>query len=138
MNSPSETPDRRAAPVTANPVVHVEIPVTDMERARGFYEDVMGLRFSRRKVDGYDMAFAEHEPGASGASLALAKGDVYAPGKTGPVIYFDLSDIPRVIARALARGGRVLYPPTLVADVGLVAEIEDSEGNRIGLTSAAD
>ncbi|MFN7417953.1 MAG: VOC family protein, partial [Alphaproteobacteria bacterium] len=37
-----------------NPFVHVEIPVTHMDRALRFYSGVLGLDFERRKVDGYD------------------------------------------------------------------------------------
>ena len=54
--------------VPANPVVHAEIPVTNMDRALRFYSGVLGLEFERRKVDGYDMAFATRWAGATGAS----------------------------------------------------------------------
>ncbi len=121
------------APV--NPVVHVEIPVTHMDRALRFYSGVLGLDFERRKVDGYDMAFATRWAGATGASLALACGDVYVPGKSGPILYMDVSDIDAVLARAEAAGGRILYPKTHAGEADFIAEIEDSEGNRIGLSA---
>ena len=119
-----------------NPVFHFEIPVTDMDRAIAFYEAVFGYSLSRKTVDGYDMAFfprADHQPGASGA---LAKGDAYRPSHDGPIIYFDVPDIDAVLARAAARGSRVLYPKKDIGEAGFVAEIEDSEGNRIALTEA--
>lgn len=100
-----------------NPVVHFEIPVADMDRAMAFFPR------------------AEGQPGASGA---LACGDVYVPSKTGPILYFDVPDITPVLARAQAHGGAVLYPRTHVGEAGYVAEIEDSEGNRIALSAPAD
>lgn len=117
-----------------NPVFHFEIPVTDMDRAIAFYEDVFGYRLTHEEVDGYDMAFFPRAGEAPGASGALAKGDVYRPSHDGPVIYFDVPDIDAVIARAEARGSKVLYPKKDIGEAGFVAEIEDSEGNRIALS----
>lgn len=119
-----------------NPVFHFEIPVTDMERAIAFYEAVFGYSLERTQVDGYDMAFFPRADGKPGASGALAKGDVYRPSHDGPILYFDVPDIDAVIARAAARGSRVLYPKKDIGDAGFVAEIEDSEGNRIALSQA--
>ena len=117
-----------------NPVFHFEIPVTDMDRAVAFYEGVFGYKLTRENVDGYDMAFFPRAADRPGASGALAKGDVYRPSHDGPVIYFDVPDIDAVIARAAERGARVLYPKKDIGEAGFVAEIEDSEGNRIALS----
>ncbi|PLK23932.1 hypothetical protein C0V72_06910 [Porphyrobacter sp. TH134] len=118
----------------SNPVVHFEIPVTDLDRAIAFYEGVFGYQLSRQNVDGYDMAFFPRADGAAGASGALAKGDVYRPSHDGPVIYFDVPDIDAVLERATARGSKMLYPKKDIGAGGFVAEIEDSEGNRIALS----
>ncbi|MFO6448684.1 VOC family protein [Erythrobacter sp. NE805] len=121
-----------------NPVVHFEIPVTDMDRAIAFYQAVFGYRLTREAVDGYDMAFFPRADGKPGAGGALAKGDVYRPSHDGPILYFDVPDIDAVIARAEARGARVLYAKKDIGAAGFVAEIEDSEGNRIALSEAKD
>lgn len=119
----------------ANPVFYFEIPVTDLDRAVRFYEAVFGYRLEPQEVDGYRMALfprADDEPGASGA---LAQGDVYVPARTGPVIYFDVPDLDAVLDRAQACGAQLLYPKKDLGAAGWVAEIEDSEGNRIALSS---
>lgn len=121
-----------------NPVVHFEIPVTDMDRAVAFYEAVFAVTLTRQQVDGYDMAFFPRADGGPGASGALAKGDVYRPTQDGAILYFDVPDIDVVIARATARGGAVLYPRKDIGEAGFVAEIADSEGNRIALSQAAE
>jgi predicted enzyme related to lactoylglutathione lyase len=105
-----------------------------MDRAVAFYEDVFGYALTRETVDGYDMAFFPRAADRPGASGALAKGDVYRPSHDGPVIYFDVADIDAVVARATGRGARVLYPKKDIGEAGFVAEIEDSEGNRIALS----
>ena len=119
-----------------NPMTYFEIPVADMTRACRFYEAVFEVRFERQTIDGYDMALFPFEADAPGATGALAKGDVYVPAKAGPVVYFGVTDIDAVLARATAHGGRVLYPRKAVGSFGHVAEFEDSEGNRIALHCA--
>lgn len=125
-------------PAAINPVVHFEIPVTDMDRAIRFYEAVFAVQLERRETDGYDMAFFPRADGRPGASGALAKGDVYKPTRDGAILYFDVPDIDTVMARAEAAGGSVLYPRKDIGEAGFVAEIADSEGNRIALSQAAN
>ncbi len=120
-----------------NPIGYVEVPATDMERAVAFYEAVLGFDLERRTVDGYDMALFPYTDGAPGATAALAKGDVYQPTKAGPIVYFSVDSIDDVLKRARAAGARVLYEKKNVGAFGFVAEIEDSEGNRIALSEAA-
>ena len=128
----------RQGPAVSNPVLHFEIPVTDMDRAVAFYQDVFGLELHRQAVDGYDMAFFPRDDGRPGASGALAKGDVYKPSHDGTILYFDVTDIDTVLARAIARGSQILYAKKDLGEAGYVAEFEDSEGNRIALTQAPE
>jgi predicted enzyme related to lactoylglutathione lyase len=122
-----------AAPVAAaDPplIAWFEIPVADLDRASRFYEAVFGRPLIRERVDGYDMAMFA---GAEGPEGALVKGDVYVPGKAGPILYFRVADIDAVLKLAVAAGGRLLYPKKDIGTNGWVAEFEDSEGNRIAL-----
>jgi predicted enzyme related to lactoylglutathione lyase len=121
-----------------NPVYHFEIPVTDLERAIRFYQDVLGYELNRQQVDGYEMAFFPRADGKPGASGALVKGDVYVPSITGAIIYFDVPDIDPILEKAKAKGAKVLYPKKSIGVAGYVAEIEDSEGNRIALNALSD
>jgi len=137
------SPTTRAPSVTdevamQNPVYHFEIPVTDMDRAIQFYEAVLGYQLTRQEVDGYEMAFFPRADGKPGTSGALAKGDVYIPSKTGTIIYFDVPNIDPVLEKATAQGAKILYPKKSIGEAGYVAEIEDSEGNRIALNALSD
>jgi hypothetical protein len=123
----------RTEAVRVNPIPYVEIPVTDMARAIAFYTAVFAVDLERRTVDGYNMALFPADDGP-GAKAALAKGDVYRPSKEGAIVYFGVADIEATVARATAAGGRVLYPVKDIGEFGFVAEIEDSEGNRIALS----
>lgn len=137
--SAGNRPDRPATPnsdsLSEIPVMaYFEIPISDMDRAVAFYSSVLGLTLTRETVDGYDMATFGGPADGSGASGALAKGDVYFPSKSGPILYFRVNSIDAVLARATAAGASILYPKKDIGAVGYVAEIEDSEGNRIALT----
>jgi uncharacterized protein len=126
----------RAPEPAMNPIPYVEIPVTDMNRAVAFYEATFGFDFERETVDGYEMALFPFAEGAGGATAALAKGDVYKPSKEGAIVYFRVADIDAALARAVKAGGGVLYAKKDIGALGFVAEIEDSEGNRIALSQA--
>jgi len=116
-----------------NPITYFEIPVSDMDRAIRFYHAVFGFEFERQQIDGNQMALLPFVEGAPGATGALAKGDAYVPSKSGPIVYFETTDIGATLQRANANGGKTLYPITAVGSFGFVAEFEDSEGNRIAL-----
>ncbi|MEN2748260.1 VOC family protein [Sphingomonas sp. T9W2] len=117
-----------------NPILHVEIPVARLERATRFYEAVFGWRFDPPTiVHGHPMAYLPHAEGTEGASLALAQGDVYVPSNSGAIVYFRVTDIDVTLQRATALGSEILFPKTAIDPEGFVAEIADSEGNRIAL-----
>ena len=117
-------------------VRYFEIPVSNLDRAIGFYEHVFDVLLEQTKVDGYEMALFPEALDDIGASGALAKGDVYVPGKAGPILYFSVLSIDEVLTRLDSIGGTVLYPKKAIGNNGFVAEIEDSEGNRIALHQA--
>jgi predicted enzyme related to lactoylglutathione lyase len=118
--------------IDANPVMYFEIPVLEMDRAIQFYQSVFEFEFEKQMIDHYEMALFPFSDKHSGISGALAKGDVYQPTINGVIIYFKSSQIDKTLQRATAHGGKILYPIT-DNGIGLVAEFEDSEGNRIAL-----
>jgi predicted enzyme related to lactoylglutathione lyase len=124
--------------VKTNPVVYFEIPVVDLNRACDFYSSVFEATFSHDVVDGYQMAFFESSEDTFGAAGALVVGDVYVPSHDGCFLYFGVDSIDDSIAKALENGGSLLYPKKTNGDLGSVAEIQDTEGNRIALHQAKE
>ena len=114
-----------------NPAIYFEIPVKDMQRAKAFYEAVFAYDFVSDNIHGNEMAFLPFEEAAKGISGALAKGKSYKPSHDGSLIYLNVDDISKVIALAIKHGGKKLFPLKQANEYGFVAEIEDSEGNRI-------
>lgn len=120
---------------STNPVVYFEIPVTNMNRAIAFYRAVFQFEFTREDIDQNEMALFPFTDGKSGIAGALAKGEIYKPTNDGVLVYFTTDNIAHTLNLATANGGKVLYPVT-DNGIGLVAEFEDTEGNRIALYQA--
>jgi uncharacterized protein len=118
---------------TANPAVYFEIPVTDMSRAMRFYKAVFAVDFTMENIDNNEMALFPFTETGTGITGALAKGEIYKPSKTGTLIYLHTADIEKTLSAVLQNGGKTLYSKTSIGNTGFVAELEDSEGNRIAM-----
>jgi len=123
-----------------NMISWFEIPVLDMDRAKKFYETVFNVEISIQDFGGVLMGWfppAEDitAPGISG-SLVKSEGN-YIPSSThGAVVYFNSQsgDVSDELARVEAAGGEILQPKTLISnEIGYMALVLDSEGNRIAL-----
>jgi predicted enzyme related to lactoylglutathione lyase len=120
-----------------NMVGWVEIPVTDMDRAREFYEQVFNIAISIHDLGGLVMGWFPYADGVKGISGSLVKHEMYQPSEhAGVLIYFTCKDVAEEVARVAAAGGEVLRKKTAIGDGhGYMALIKDTEGNRIGLHS---
>jgi hypothetical protein len=122
----------------ANMVGWFEIPVTNMDRAKKFYESVFNVKIEVQNFNDLLMGwfpFAEGKMGASGSLVKQA--DFYQPSKTaGPLLYFSSKDVQEQVDRIEKAGGKILQTKKLISkDVGYMALFIDSEGNRIALHS---
>lgn len=121
-----------------NVVGWFEIPVTDMERAVRFYEQVFGFKLSRQQIGPLEMAWFPWVEGGLGAPGSLVKSEFHKPSDEGVRVYFTAhsGDVAVEAGRVKAAGGEVLVPKTLIKeDIGYMAVIRDSEGNQIALHS---
>jgi uncharacterized protein len=115
----------------------IEIPVADMKRAVSFYGEILEIELHQFTMGPIEYAlFPSQDRHNCGA---LARGDGYLPGIQGPVVYLNGgNDLQDVLDRVADAGGQVLAPKQFVTDdIGYVAFIRDSEGNKIGLHSRA-
>jgi predicted enzyme related to lactoylglutathione lyase len=127
----------------SNPVVHFEIYVQDMERARAFYEAMLGVQLRKAPAPGPDMEiemwFFPVDPDAGmtqyGAGGALVRMPGCAPGSGGTVVYFGCEDCGVEAARAAQSGGTVSQEKMAIGEYGYCAMVIDTEGNLIGLHS---
>lgn len=118
----------------------VEIPVTDMDRAKNFYETVFDIKISVHDFEETLMGWFPAKQGKSGCSGSLIlKPEWYIPDyKKGVLIYFSCADVQNELDRIAALGGRILKPKTKISDeIGYMGLFHDLEGNRIGLHSVS-
>ena len=115
-----------------------EIPVTDIDRAKKFYETILDIKMVKR-TDGEDEAvFFPFDPNVIQATSGrvtgiLSKSERNKPSSNGTVIYINASpDIQTVLDKVEQVGGKVIMPRTHIP-AGFIAIIIDSEGNKVGL-----
>ena len=113
--------------------MQILVPVSDVERAARFYEDVLGLPLLFRYPGN---AFFD----ADGIRIYLATPS--EPGYAGPAtIYFRVDDVGATFNRLVARGAAVREEPEsahrdATYDLWL-AFVSDPDGNNIGLMREA-
>ena len=112
-----------------------EIPVKDLDRATRFYEKVFDVKLTPEEMAGMKMAFFPFDQDARGAAGALTKAESYEPSHAGTVVYFSVEDISETLRRITANGGKLLMPKTSIGQYGIIAQYEDTEGNRLALHS---
>ena len=123
-----------------NAVNWFEIPVSDMSRARKFYENVFQREMEEVEaaLSDMEMVFFSGTHEAPGAMGALVKSKNQKPAQmSGVLIYFSCQNITDELERVEKAGGSVLMPRTPIGEHGFIALIQDTEGNRIGMHSMA-
>jgi predicted enzyme related to lactoylglutathione lyase len=112
-----------------------EIPAADFARAIRFYETIFGKSLIHDASWPQLAIFPYEKPGISGAIL---QDDTIKPSTDGVVVYLNCDGkFDSVLNRVEAAGGAILQPKAHLPNIGWVAQIRDSEGNRIGLHAAA-
>lgn len=117
-----------------NPVGWFEIPVTDMQRAKVFYEAVIQVTLQENKMNEWEMLFFPHED-IKGAGGALMKHEMYEPSDEGVLIYFTspTGNLKKEGEIAEHNSGKVIMPTKRIGEHGHIIMLLDSEGNRIAL-----
>lgn len=137
MSATATQPATTTAPAVRPTVVTwFEIPAADFDRAVHFYEAVFGIQL-RRELAWPGMAiFPYEQPGIGGAVVESknVKPDGTEPSINGVVVYLNCDGkLDSVLARLTTVGGAVIEPKNHLPGIGWIAQIRDSEGNRVGL-----
>jgi uncharacterized protein len=120
---------------TTNPVGWFDIHVSNMTRAKKFYETVFNIQLVDLPMEwGRQSLFPfDHEgPNISGA--LVEKADM-TPNGNNTVVYFETADCVAEEGRIEGAGGKIVSPKMSIGDFGFVSIFVDSEGNTIGLHS---
>lgn len=121
--------------MTMNPVGWFEIYVSDMNRAKKFYEAVFNLELSNIPNPKLEMWAFPMDMEKVGAAGALCKMEGVEPGGNSVLIYFNCEDCENEQNKVESAGGKVIWEKFAIGEHGFISIIIDSEGNTIGLHS---
>ena len=117
---------------TTNAINWFELPVRDLDRARRFYQAVLGTQLKTESFGGMPMAMFP-TGGGDAVGGALVLDERRTPGG-GTIVYLNANGIlDQCAGRIEEAGGKVLLPKTDIGDPGHILLLLDTEGNQVGL-----
>jgi predicted enzyme related to lactoylglutathione lyase len=120
-------------------VCHFEIPYGDKKRASKFYQDVFGWQIADVPGEApYTFAittavnerFQPTEPGGINGGM-YPRGD--EGGSKSPVVVIEVKSCEQRLADIAKAGGSKILGPLEIPNMGIYAQVRDSEDNIIGL-----
>ena len=110
---------------------HFAINADDVQRAKAFYESVLGWTFTPWGPPNF---YQVRNAGAGIMGALQERRDLVDGRRTNAFeSSFEVEDIRATLAAVKAHGGKVLMPPYLIEGVGEVGYFEDTEGNICGV-----
>lgn len=119
-------------------VVHFEIPVDNLERAKKFYktvfdwqlEDYPEMQYTICRTSAVDEQQMPKEPGAINGGMFKRSAHMKV---TTPVFTMAVASIDTTAKKLEKAGGKVVQAKFPVAEMGFAAYFKDPEGNVLGL-----
>ncbi|MBP1929945.1 putative enzyme related to lactoylglutathione lyase [Methanolinea mesophila] len=115
-------------------IAYFQIPADDVARARKFYRTLLGwaiepdTTLEDTSLEWQNVVTGEPEEGT------MNMGGIYKRMGPSPIMNFvKVGDIDPLLAKVEKLGGKIMMPKSGIRNVGLVAVIQDTEGNAIGL-----
>jgi len=113
-----------------------EIPVSDISRAKKFYESIFNIELGNMEMDGMKIASFPYSGGSGKANGAIVQSENHVPSTDGSVVYLNANpNLSIVLDRIEKAGGTVAAPKMSIGENGHIAFMIDTEGNKVGLHS---
>lgn len=122
-------------------VMHFELGVDDLDRAKNFYSSVFGWKLDTADMPGGGQytsiittdvdpeTMTPTEPGAINGGM-VPRSETVTPA---PVVTIGVDGIDEALAQVEAAGGKTVAPRTEIPGMGAYAYFTDLEGNVMGL-----
>jgi uncharacterized protein len=120
---------------SSNPVGWFDIHVSNLERAKKFYEAVFNVKLQDLPLEWGKQSLFPFDPERPNISGALVEKADLQPNANNTVVYFETEDCVSEEQRIEEAGGKVVQPKTHIGEFGYIAIFIDSEGNTVGLHS---
>lgn len=114
-----------------------EIPVSDLARARHFYQVIFSIHLEPMDLGVMEMVMFPGEGDNGKVNGALVKSDWHRPSSDGTMVYLNANpSMDTVLEKIEPMGGHIKMGKTLIgAGMGYMAFFVDTEGNMVGLHS---
>ena len=124
---------------SSNTLNWFEISVSDIARAKKFYETIFSIQMEEMEMMGMKMAMFPYDPMSGKLSGGLVQSDMHKPSADGAKVYFNGNpDLDEALSKVEAAGGHVVMPKSKISDdIGYMAFFVDTEGNAVALHSNA-
>lgn len=120
---------------SVNPVCWFDIFVSDLNRAKKFYETVFNIQLADFPAEwGKQSGFPFENEGQNITGALVEKEDFVAIANN-TIVYFASEDCVTEEARVENAGGKIIRPKMSIGEFGFVSMLMDTEGNTIGLHS---
>src|ERR1700712_3941144 len=108
---------------SANTLNWFEISVSDMARAKNFYETIFSIKMEEMEMMGMKMAMFPYDPMSGKLSGGLAQSDMHKPSADGVKIYLNGNpDLDIALSKVETAGGKVTMPKQKISDdIGYMA-----------------
>ncbi|WP_412985984.1 VOC family protein [Pontimicrobium sp. IMCC45349] len=119
-----------------NAISWFEIPVTDYQRAKKFYSNVLASEITDMPMDDVEYGMLPYDMQNNGVGGGLIKSEFAKPTQDGVTVYLNGGDdLSAPLSRVEDAGGKVIMPKTAIGEHGFMAQFIDTEGNKIALHS---
>ncbi len=105
---------------------HVEIPVSDLEEAKKFYDQLFGWDFK-------PFGNSYYLYNSKGTTVGLRKCNNINKDYSSTIFHVRVDDVEAVMNKAEILGGRIFRNKTIIPVYGYYALIHDADGNTVGV-----
>ena len=111
-------------------ISHFAVHVDDISRARSFYEKVFGWKFTPWGPPDFYLIETgdDQKPGIHG-SLQKRAHPVEGEGVIGFECTITVYDLEAVTEAIVSNGGSIVFPKSVIPNVGSLIQFKDTEGN---------
>jgi predicted enzyme related to lactoylglutathione lyase len=119
-----------------NAINWFEIPVKNFDRAKTFYENILGAKIEVMPHPQLKYGMLPYDMSREGVGGGIVQGDGYDPSNKGSLLYLNGGeDLSVPLSKVEIAGGKVLLPKTSLGPNGFMAQFEDTEGNKLAFHS---
>lgn len=113
-----------------------ELMTTDVESAKKFYTELLGWETEDFPVEGMNYTVVKPNGDPAGGIMSMPPQCEGMPPHWS--VYVTVDDVDAASKKTESLGGKVLYPPTNITDVGRFCVIQDLQGAAICLITYID